>query len=270
MLDKTLIQWFIEPSIKRNMSPIKLDSRFSPIIRRTLIANEKLKEILSKDHSYEDYDVFFLTFTNYLGKEIKYIGKIVDELKNRNIKCSLLIFDPLSKLSISKLRSSENMIYSYIKYVDKEDVKKRAQKISKTYKKLNDERKIYYSFEMIYLLILYYETVKIALKKHRTKLVFVTGDLSIIERCVIAAADSCNVKILLNPIGLGFGITDYHNLDNLYMAAFGNDHKKMLLANGVKKDHIFLTGSIMFDKIGSYVRSKNALHQNRTDSSKTA
>ncbi|MFH0837536.1 MAG: polysialyltransferase family glycosyltransferase [Candidatus Aenigmatarchaeota archaeon] len=249
------IKWFFDPAINRKMSPMNISNSASSFLFRKLLSlNEKTKIILSKTiDDFPVHDVMFLTFTPFISQNgDRYTENINITIRDKGIKTGYLVFDPFSKTASRKL-GTLHTIYSYIGLLDKNPIKQHANKLANIMK--TPEEKTYFSKNMLYIALLYYEAVRLALQKHKTKILFITGDSSIIERCAIAAADSCNVKVLINPIGLGFMIHDCPRQENIYMAVFGKDHKKMLMENGVKSDHIFLTGSIMFDKLGKYLKN---------------
>ena len=238
-----------------------------PVFRPTFIISNLLslggcKKVIS----FPKHDVLFLTFTNCIsGNKAKHFNNLLPAVMEKGLSCSLLVFDPLSSLSARKLRSLDNTVYGYIDYVDKRKIKSQvkylARQISTTIE-MTPEKEIYLSSEMIYTLLLYYEAIREAIKQHKTKILVLTGDLSILERCAIAAADSCDIGVVLAPVGLGFGITDYPDLRNIYMAAFGNSFKEMLVKKGAYKKNISVTGSLLYEDSIKYIQNK-AVQRNK-------
>ncbi|MBI5332504.1 MAG: hypothetical protein HZB65_02940 [Candidatus Aenigmarchaeota archaeon] len=262
LIGKAPLLWFFAPSINRRMSPLSLENCISTTIyKKTFMINEKIKQMASrKVISFPNYDVLFLTFTNCVsGSKAKHFNNLMPAVVEKGLSCSLLVFDPLSSLSARKLHSLDNTVYGYIDYVDKSKIKSQANHIARQMSaiiEMTPEKEIYLSSEMIYIVLLYYEAIREAIKQHKTRILVLTGDLSILERCAIAAADSCNIRVVLAPVGLGFGITDYPDLRNIYMAAFGNSFKEMLVKKGAYKKNIMVTGSLLYEDSIKYMQNK--------------
>lgn len=245
-------------------------------VRKGLTINEKIKLMLSRFKTAETgkKDILFLAYTNQIFRgekgESEFLGfnDVIRELKKQGINPLILIADPLSKNSFLKLKGHDNLLYGYI---DSEIIKKSeklARDLHRKWEELDEKIKMrifsshegrywlntfLFSSEILSILIRNYLTFKKIIKKHDISVVHLAGLKGIYELALLGAVYKLDKMVLYTPHGyyreLGVG---REFTKNVIFAVSGDEEKKRLLRLGIKKEHVFVTGSPFFDKVAEY------------------
>jgi hypothetical protein len=249
------------------------------IAKKYLFYNEmkkikKSKVKLKKEDGESSSTVLFVSYTNHIkkneeGKErsIFRLDNLLRELnKNESISNKLAIFSPLTEKA-NKISSFSDLIYNSI---DKELVivaKKKARRLykeSKLFTKNNYNNKelkliknhldFLLSYEMILLVVLYYETLKKKVNEENIKAVVLTADSLFFERCALAAAHNSGINsfIIQHGTGTGFAELEGQFLVKNKFLVFGEYFKEQLLAKDYKENQIEVVGPLVFDEIVKY------------------
>ncbi len=224
-------------------------------LRKFLLWNEKSKILISKFNNRESQlednksTVMFLVHSNAIlfnkkfdkksqNSEFKVdrIETLVDEVKkDKSLQEYISVVDPISHNSFLKLLKYENLFYRYVDNKIKKKSKSVSSNLHNKWKNIRNkifyeskiEREIlsyfqasldlFFSKEMIYIIILYYETYKKIIEKKNIKLLCIYSPAGVITRCAVAAARKLNVKCLMVPHGLGFPRNNYW-INSIYFA----------------------------------------------------
>ncbi|OGM01759.1 hypothetical protein A3K72_01035 [Candidatus Woesearchaeota archaeon RBG_13_36_6] len=241
--------------------------------------NEKIKHIISylRDKKFmKNTDVLFIAHCNQIefgnkGKRFKRIGDIVESLNKKIEKC-VLVVDPFSINSFLKLVKVDYLIYDFI---DKDIIKltnTKTKRIIKNLKTISDQEftdffkinkvsiwpYIKYQFNffisgvLVYHTILHYETFKKIFKNKSVKLVVLTSEVGLTEKCALAAANALKIKSLIVPHGVIFSDAlnlKFDEMGSTKFAVFGEEQKKQYIIRGIKKENIVVTGPVVFDDV---------------------
>ena len=191
-------------------SPYKLFGELPS--QKALFINEKLKVALSKWARYqgENADVMLLKFQG----QSRLNGLIQQIRADDIVKAKVIICGKLSGLP----KRNKGLIYEYMKDIEATTLEE-----------------------------LYYKTFMKLIQDYGIKLIFMTGDGSIIERCAILAAHHSDIYTMLHPHGyISPIVTNYEFHKKSRCAVFGQEQEDILLENGYKKEQIRQTGAMWF------------------------
>ncbi len=277
LVDGMPLSWFYRPILYSSLLPRpfpslwdKKKSRFAGLysffLRRFLIRSTilKAKACVSKGDIARG-KVLFLTFTNHIsfcdGKvTIPKLGKVIAGVQEPFI----LVADPVTKLSLSVLKKCPVTIHGYH---EKELWKKawaQSKELSRLWKEIPSVKKrqwltyngkdlwslvapslnFLYSPQFIAATIYYYSLFLKALSG--VKVVVLTSQNNIYEKCCIAAAKKLGISVLIVQHGIGLGtFKTVDSLGNETFAVWGQCFKRSLVKLGVK--HVEVTGNLAFD-----------------------
>lgn len=257
--------------------------------------NEEIKHWVSnfsrKTHTVrttqEKKRIMFLSHTNGIIPDKKYgftvdrIGSVVKEVReDPHLEEYISIVDPLSSNSCLRLLKYENLVYSYMNKEINEKSKKNSSLLHKKWNEISDqinyesylERSIwehfrpaldlFFSKEMIHLIILYYETYKKIIVHEKIKLLCFYSGSDVISKCAIAAACKLGIKSLHITHGFSIPRENPDQPTSVYYAVFGSKFKERLVQLGVNPKNIFVTGPTYMDEIVYYLKNEYS-HRNK-------
>ena len=282
-IDEFPVWWFYNRIFTRHVMPSPVNTfkdmegkiKFSYIKRKKLDLSSKILENLlylreqkklnyfkGKSHHSKEKKVLFLSYSNYLDKEGKLfrIQKIVDNLPNSQI----VFVDPLSSFDYKKLKGKKT-IYDYYDNTIKKESKKSAQELFEKWQRYQEEPlenwqylkygfRLFFSKKLLALLVTYYKLFEKALEN--TKVVVITGQSSIFEKCLIAVASKKKVPVLRLQHGVGEELVTPDIFDNVYKLVFSEKVKKDLEKLGYPSEKVKVVGPVIFDDIVNYVKPK--------------
>lgn len=248
--------------------------------RKMLKYNEMLKLFLVK-HAYKKPiqtnkpNVLFPVYTNALifekdGIKVDRIQLLIDEVKKQGMNPVIRILSPFShKLSKKSLNFGE-FFYSYADKNLMSVAHASAKKIfnewtairSRLPLKSHLEKLMYslfspaldffFSKEMIELAVLHYELSKKVLQQEKINAVVLNGPANIMERCLIAAADSLGIPSITVPHGIGFTNTKWDLPKSHYFFVPGELQKKRFAIFGANPKNLFVIGATFFPDLKNY------------------
>ena len=264
ILQKIKLQ--IYPKISKKYILIK-EKRKIKFLRRELKPNHKPK-------------VLFLTYTNHIsGDKLYRIQGIIDKIREKgNIKDIVIFADPLSSGKYAALKDRCN-IYQYHTDEIAKKAEEESDRLATQWKQISREQKrkmlwnemdlwdylqyafnFFFSREFLYITALYYYIFKEILAKENVRVVLITSQNSIFEKCLIAAANKLKINVLRLQHGIGEEIVgpDQYDIENkyFYKLVFSDYHKKEAMAVGWPKEKVIVVGSVVFDHIAKYIASK--------------
>tara|TARA_Y100000310_G_scaffold345402_1_gene464557 strand:+ start:65789 stop:67351 length:1563 start_codon:yes stop_codon:yes gene_type:complete len=214
-----------------------------------------------------------LTYASHIleGNKFYRIQSIIDVLqKDAIIEPFPLVVNQIS--SNVTIPSDLTNIYQYCHLDIIEESKARAKGIADKWKNLNLSGKppIYFegvdlssylypaisffmSKEFLFTIVVYYEIFKRIIKDKNIKVVFITGQNGIFERCLAAAAWHEKMPCMLVPHGFAIGNTPSQDiLENIHVPVFNSTTAAQFIEAGVSKDQIKVTGPSCYDDIVKY------------------
>lgn len=292
----------IESEMRKGRAPAQgsLKSKLAQFgLRKGLRLNEGIKWFIASSRKPRggEKDVLFLGYTNQAVRirgELRPAGfhGVIDALKGRGVRPIVLFCDPLTKkrfkipLDSRRLLEFPDLLYSYVdaetikesKLLAHElnqkwgeiDEKKKAELFAfdgrSYWQFLKDELNFLFSREMMTVMITYYLTFKKIIEKHEIKVIFLTALGGFYETLLLGVAHKLNKKVVLSSHGYGswFFIVREKFLKNVYFAAWGDEERKKLMKQGIKKEKIFVTGPLFFDEIPRYKKKKEAKRARKT------
>jgi len=210
----------------------------------------------------------FLTYTAHISHgQVYRLQHILDVIqKETNIEEKILVTSPLSEpFSLSPPKYSS--LYQYIDNSLKNKCKKKAKKIANEWKRIvpavhkSMEEQLWnvvsiklqfvFSKEFLYYTLLYYETLKKLFIEEKPDVCIITAAVGLVEECLIVAAQSQKIPVLLiqHGQGVGFQNTDFDRFQNVHFAVYGEPEKKTLTASGISAKNIHITGSTLFEDL---------------------
>jgi len=254
------------------------------LLRKLLSINEFLKFQISKTTPGRESlvkDLLFSVHTNaVLGIEkgevrVDRIQRVIDYINtDESLSKEIVIIDPISKVFSWKLRGYPNLFYNYIDKEIKMESKRLASKLNKKWRivrneirpSTKEEEEIYdlllpaldffYSKEMIYLVVRYYETYKKIIndKKIRGLVVYACG--GVIERCAIAAAETLLVPSFHISHGLGSSNLEWDYPSLHYWLVYSDLFKEHLIKLKAPEENVIVTGPVFLENYDKYKKEK--------------
>jgi len=234
------------------------------VLQKALVRRELQKFRVHRTVVSAHSHVMFLAFSNQLkdGK-ISRIQSVVDL-----VKPFVVYVDPLSRNEHAKL-SGLSTLYSYADEQMIDDARREAGVLYNQVKNfdaapafgeywnhLKHLYRFYFSEDFLFLLVLYFKTSVALLTREKIRCVVLTSPHSLFERCMIAAAHSLKVKVLVLQHGMGLANRPLHDPYGCYFAVFGDFHKKRLIAQGIHKEKIFVVGPTVYQGVEKYIGVK--------------
>jgi len=215
-----------------------------------------------------------ISFTKHKHKidRIEEVLNLID--KEKTLKKNMVIISPLSeKISFSILKH-KNLLNSFVGLKEIKKAKLASKIISNNWKIVNkkirfsglnkqifniyhDSFNFFFSKEMIFITILYYETFKKILKINNTKGSILYAPNNITDRCLVYSSDKLNIPSI--TISHGIGLTGYRwDLPNTHhILTAGELQKKMFIAKGANKNQIRVVGSIFNNKLIRFSKTED-------------
>lgn len=273
---------------EKERNPI-LDKFTTFWIKKVFWHNENLKILLSKKKmppsKPNSKKILFVCHTNGLLQEhdnitIDRIGSVLDAVrKDPELEAIISIADPISRNSLLKLRNYDT-IYSYIdnEMEDKAEIKaihlkKQWEEISRRLsydekinaiilKNLKPALDVYFSKEVLYFTILYYEAYKKLIREKNIVAVCIYSSSDIFLKCVVAAAHSFSIPTIHIMHGFSIPTQNPEQPSSLYYAVFGDKFKERLVELGVNPENIKVTGATFLDEINEFLEKSDSTPKN--------
>ena len=266
----------VESMILDNKMPNRLKSWFTNIVLRGYLdGNEKAKCRLNNNPSMGAVDdrkrIMFLAHSNAIipdneyGYTVDRIGSVVNTVREDDeLDAYVSVIMPLSH----RARTLEhgNPFYSYvddrIKNLAKsnaeilhkkwcmKDINYNSGRLYKIYKPALD---FFFSKEMIYLSILYYETYHKIIREEGIKLLCCYSSIGVQTKCAIMAAHRNGIKSLSISHGMSTPSIGLDQPDSVYFAVIGDRYREAFIEVGTKPSNVFVSGPVFMDEIVPYL-----------------
>ncbi len=227
--------------------------------------------------------VAFFSFTNYYDqnnipfRERAIIQKIRED--NRYDAFTLAV-EPLSLFSPAKLFKIENTIYDYYDEEIWLKSKQLARNLSNSWKNISagllssyfkyegqdsysyfqENFNFLYSHQFLTMLYLYYLTFLKILSEQCIKLVVLSSQNSVFEKCLIAAAGALKTPVLVLQHGVALGkLPTLDTPNHVSYALFGDFYRRELLNLKIEEPNLFVTGPLIFEGIEGFIQPLNKL-----------
>jgi hypothetical protein len=267
------LSWFFRPILYSNLLPkpfpttsstqyniLKVKS-FSLLFRKSLLMFDRMKSGTAKT---APPNVLFLTFSNQLVGKIPFRErKVIEQLRQASIYPLCLGVDPITSLPNKKLKNLDYTLYQYYDQEIKEASYALSNKLHQTWLKIKEQvlqgnlkpfeenLNFIYSQEFLYLTAKYYFSFKKAIEQSCA--IVVSSQNNIIEKCLIAAAHKLDKPVFIIQHGIGLGtFPTIDTPNNVRFAVFSQKYKDELVALGVRKENIAITGPIILDGIEKF------------------
>ena len=247
-------------------------------LRNFMGYNEKTKlwiSRLNKKRIIEKTDkkkIMFMAHSNSIlldaghGYTVDRVKTAIKEVRDDpELEEYISIIDPLSHRSSLKLLEYENLVYGYVDKEIKEKAGKESSLLHKEWKDISKNLKgniaeqfrpaldTFFSREVIYLIILYYEAYKKIIKQEKIRLTCFYAGGGVLSKCAIAASHKSGIKSLVVSHGLGISKLNPDQPDSVYYAIIGSKYRDNLIRIGVNPENIYVTGPAFMDEIVGYV-----------------
>jgi len=253
--------------------------------RKYLLHAENRKIDLIGKEPFKDYPnsksskVLFLSYSNHLSEnqDIFRLNKLINLLKHSKKAESFVVFaDPLSRRLSPKLKEHNN-IYQYCGLDEKKKALMESNTLAEKWKSITDQEKdhiflfqskslwpflrpalnFFFSKEMIYLTILYYEAFKKMIDQQKISIGVISGMGSLFERCYMAAAKEKKIPTLAIAHGIGAYILQPDILYKTKFAVFSEYYKERYVSCGIPQDDVIAIGPLVYDEIFPFKDKKN-------------
>jgi len=228
--------------------------------------NEQIKWLLSSKKTKKPQDdkkrIMFMVHTNAIlpDKTIDRIESVIKEVrKSPEFEEYISVVSPLSHKNYLQISKQTNLIYSYIDEKIKQKAREASKRLHEEWKELKDKSKhheFFFSKEMLYLTILYYETYKKIIQEECINLLCVYADTGILSKCAIAAAHRSGINTLHIWHGTEIPSVNPDQPDTVYHVTIGEKYKEEYIKLGVPKENVFVTGPVFLDSIIHYLNKK--------------
>ena len=260
-----------------NKMPNRLKSWFTNIMLKWYLeGNEKTKCRLNNNSNVgatkdDKKRIMFLTHSNAIipdneyGYTVDRIGSVVNTVREDDeLDAYISVIMPLSH----RARTLEhgNPFYSYvddrIKNLAKsnaeilhkkwcmKDINYNSGRLYKIYKPALD---FFFSKEMIYLSILYYETYHKIIREEGIKLLCCYSSIGVQTKCAIMAAHRNGIKSLSISHGMSTPSIGLDQPDSVYFAVIGDRYREAFIEVGTKPSNVFVSGPVFMDEIVPYL-----------------
>jgi len=223
--------------------------------------------------------VLFLTYTNHLNSEgtIFRLQEIINKITDHKKLVPFLLFvDPLSSKNYKRLKNLISF-YHFIDHSTLKDIRNEAQKLHEQWRKIDSPTKakmlaidgsfslwtylkyafeVFFSPELLYLLVLYYRTALRVIELENIKAIVLSSQNGLFEKCFVAAAHKRNIPVLRIQHGIGEDLVPPTPYDHFYKLVFSDYVKRDLISKGWDAEKIKVVGPVIFDEIKDYVTQK--------------
>ena len=246
-----------------------------PNSRRLVNYNERIKRLISRfnrknRHGKTDgKKIMFMAHTNGIildkehGFSVDRVESVVREVrKDPQFEEYISVISPFSQRRWLELLKYENLVYHYIDGEIEEKAKRNSALLHGQWRELSkgvSEESLrpaldfFFSREMIYWTILYYEAYKRIIKQEKIDLLCLYAGMGIMSKCAIAAAHRLGVKSLHVWHGAEIPTVNPDQPDSLYFAVIGDKYKEEYTRMGVNPENVFVTGPVFMDRLATYV-----------------
>jgi len=253
-------------------------------LRKALCYNEKSKSLVSRFNQKstlleEDKDtIMFLAHTNAIlfknseeDFDVDRIESVIKEVReDPNLQEYISIIEPLTHNSKLRILKYPNLIYNFMDSETQKNARITSSDLNKKWNKIRNklefnseiEKKIfeylgpilefYFSSEVTYFAILYYEIYKKIIKEKKIKLLTLYSSSRLIIRCAIAAAHSSGIQSLTIWHAMGLPDCNLELPNSTYYVVPGEAFKDKFVALGVTPDNVLVTGPVFMDYIIKY------------------
>ena len=256
----------------------------SYISRKYLLYAEKRKiKLIGKKSSPKDSNhiprVLFLSYSNHLSEsqDIFRFSRLIEFFKDSKKAESFVAFaDPLSRHLSPKLKEF-NTIYQYCGSAEKKKALELSDQLAERWKSITNQDKeeifrfknhelwpllqpaldFFFSEEMIYLTILYYEAFKRLIHQEKIVIGVISGMGSLFERCYMAAAKEKDVPTLAITHGIGANVLQPDVLYRTKFAVFSDFYKERYVNCGIPQEDVIAIGPLVYDEIFPFMTKKN-------------
>lgn len=245
-------------------------------LRKYFSLNEKMKMILAKSAQTTlstGKKVLFLTYTTHYDQKTGNtyrLQKIVDLLQEEQRALPLVLYtEPLTKRASLGSRTFAQTLYGYITSGDKKRAKQAAQQFFREWKQLDKTLlfgekwlslqatlNFFFSKEFLFFTFLSYFISQRVMLQQKIGAVILTSRNGLFEKCMIAAAQSQDISVFILQHGLGLGLFSPDTPSGVKHLVFGEAFTEKLLAFGVRKEDIVVTGTPLFDEMVPYLQKK--------------
>jgi hypothetical protein len=243
--------------------------------KRIVGKGTKKKEKNEEEHKKEQKTILFLSYTNHLrnGKYFR-IQHLLDGIEKDSELSSLVVtIDPFSQFSVRTLQEI-NHPYRYLTTEIEERARTQAKKFARKWKRLPKDHlfdnavpsrtSIFFSYELLYITLFYYELFKKILREENVKAVYTSAMSSLYEKCLLAAASTMNIHSFMGQHGVGaeFVNNDVTHLYSMNFLVMGNKYKEELMDKGIAEKNIFVTGPQIFEELVPYIKKERDQRKN--------
>jgi len=261
----------------------KPDNKLTSLrMRKSIVYNEKCKFFISRFNKIPkktpDEKIMFIAHTNGVVPDKEYgftvdrSGSVVNEIrKDPEMNEYVAVVKPMShKPSLNLFNWNRgHLVYPF---VDAE-IRKKANKESKRlyaewlsfleqhptspiWEQLQPALRVFFSREILYLLVLYYELYKKIIRHGNIRLVCFYS-IGFLGNCAMAAAHDSKIKSLFIYHALGTEVVKHDYPPSVYIAVPSKMHKDFETASSnVDPERIFITGPVFMDDIVPYIGRK--------------
>lgn len=252
------------------------------VVRHLILLNEKRKLNFFRDEqkSSNSEKVLFLSYSGHILPDgtLFRIQKIIDLVKTSSpLEPFVLFADPLSSRNYKKLKGRKT-IYNYQSRALENEARSISARLDSRWNSLSAKEKsemlmhgdfsywpylkyafdVFFSKGFLFLLSYYYMMAKEALVKENIKVVVLTSQNSIFDKCLIAAAQKLRLPVLRIQHGIGEGLNPYYaTFDRYYKLIFSESVKADLMTVGWPEKNLIVVGPVIFDAIATYARPKD-------------
>lgn len=261
-----------------------LDLGRTALLSRLFFANENSKIIASKEkQGWWPSEMLFLSYLEHIHPqtgELYRLQNLLDTFQQKGGKKPMVLYADSQSRPFSgfiKQKSKANnfpLLYSQITSEMKDKARFISAELSARWKNLEEEQKaarfgsadiwnslraafdFYCSPQFLYLVVLYYEAFKAILQEQKTKVVAITSQNSIFERCLNAAASHLNISTVLLQHGAAMGSINPELREPYLVAVFSPKYKKALEEQKVPAKNVAVVGPLIFDEIYPFINMK--------------
>ncbi|MDO8643196.1 MAG: polysialyltransferase family glycosyltransferase [Candidatus Woesearchaeota archaeon] len=203
--------------------------------------------------------------------------------KDRALATDILVVDPLSARFRPGLRRFPNLIYPWITKSMQAKTETAARQLHATWKKRKQDvlnatahatdfepaLDFFFSKEMIYATILYYETFKRVLQETNTRALLIYSPAGVIDRCAIQAAHQCGIPTIRLTHGMGISTTLWTYPETFHVLANSDIEKERYIQLGAPPENVRVIGPVFLEGIQEYIaRSKQQKYNKKKNKNK--
>jgi len=251
-------------------------------MRKFISYNEKVKFLLSRfnriPEKTPDEKIMFIAHTNGVVPDKEYgftvdrSGSVVNEIRrDPGMKEYVAVVKPMSHKPSLDLFSWNrgHLVYPFVdaeitRKANKESKRLHAEcsnflkqhPTSPIWEQLQPAFRVFFSREILYLLVLYYELYKKIIHHGNIRLVCFYS-IGFLGNCAMAAAHDSKIKSLFIYHALGTEVVKHEYPPSFYIAVPSKMHREFEIeSSNVDPKKIFITGPVFMDDIVPYIDRK--------------